>query len=110
MVRRPAPWWQGHEEEWEKEGTRTKERDEHFLTAVDRFDRGVLLCPDESYQLVYSIVSLKGNKRPGEDRDGLGEGSENIGGAAESVAAEEGGFEEGVHRLGQVRLAGSAKK
>lgn len=107
---RTKPWWHSgvyaakNSSKQPEKGKKTMERAEagmerngspsSLMTAVDRFDRGVLLCPEDTYQLVYSIGSLKKTVS----------GEEEGGGGGEGTAVDEGEFEEGVHTLGQVLL------
>lgn len=71
-----------------REGAEADERLGGDTTAVQRFDGRVLLCPEESYQLIYSVRTT-----PPRDFDGV----------REAEGAGDGAFEEGSHALGQVR-------
>ena len=79
-------WWKAGD--GEGEGIEGNLSPVDRTTAVERFDGRILLCPQESYQLMYAIRAS--------GVAGVGRGS------AESLSRD-GGFEEGTHTLGQVR-------
>lgn len=77
-------WWRREGREL-REGAEADERRGGYTTAVERFDGRVLLCPEESYQFLYSVRAT-----PPRGLEGARE-------------ADGGAFEEGSHALGQVR-------
>eukprot|EP00752_Nemacystus_decipiens_P010921 g9705.t1 len=68
-----------------------------LLTAVERFDGRVLLRPEESHQLMYTV-------RPKSAAASLPGGGEGLATAGETRAEGEGGFGEGSHTLGRVEV------
>lgn len=82
--RRRDRWWRGREGDG---GGGGGGRDGCLLTAVERFDGRVLLRPEESHQLMYSVrrkTAGAGGRDAEEDEDG--------------------GFGEGTHTLGRVEV------
>eukprot|EP00903_Cladosiphon_okamuranus_P010481 g9916.t1 len=100
--RRRDRWWRsaaGGGVEGDVAGRRAA-ADGCLLTAVERFDGRVLLRPEESHQLMYSVRPREGaaagaavSSRGGSD------------GAAPEEQGGEGGFGEGSHTLGRVKVA-----
>lgn len=98
-----------------RRGAEDDDRDVEDVTAVERFDGRVLLRPEETHQLIYSVrpnkvaittatilTSTLGGA-PGEGFDGPAAAEEE--GEREDGGGEgEGGFGEGSHTLGQVEV------
>ncbi len=102
--RRRDRWWRGTGAGGEGGG------DGCLLTAAERFDGRVLLRPEESHQLMYSVRRKSEAAAaapppllpPTEAGDSAGAGAGAGGGDAEED--EDGGFGEGSHALGRVEV------
>lgn len=108
-ARRRDRWWRsaGGGGEGGEVGGRGVAADGCVLTAVERFDGRVLLRPEESHQLMYSVrpkaaAAAAAASSSGGGVDGLAPAETST--EEEPAGGEGGGFGEGSHTLGRVEV------